>query len=209
MKNWRKIPIPQLMLDKCEFDPRGLPVPYIVLKDKHGKHHFKINDQEKTIKCMMKQLCTICGTYMNPNDRWMVGGPASAFDERGYYIDHPIHKECGVYALQVCPYMAFSGYDSKIDISKLMAKFEDHPGLILNNPTIDPDRLPLFVFIRPTNITYNVAVNDIKIKVIPPHEIEFWNDGERITSMKRVKDKLVGTKWEKYLKNIFNEAEVS
>src|SRR5688572_14177289 len=143
MKNWQQIPMPQLMLDNCERDPRGLPVPFVVLKDEKGKHHFKINDSNKTILCIVKSLCTVCGTQMATGEKWLVGGIASAFDPKGYYIDHPVHKCCGMYALQVCPYLALRNYDSKtFDLDKLAAQVAGN--VLLNNPTVDQDRLPFF-----------------------------------------------------------------
>ena len=206
MKNLNKIPIPQLILNNCETDSRGLRVPFVVLKDKDGKHHFKINDSEKTIKCMKDQLCTICSTKMSYEDRWLVGGIASAFDKGGYYIDHPVHYECGKYALQVCPYLAIRNYNGKLDMIKLQEQFEGEFQLF--NPTVDQDRLPFFVFIRPLNIAYFTSktdLNDIKLKSLGPyHEVEIWDEGDKITDIEVIKKKLAGTKWEQYTQSIIN-----
>lgn len=209
MKDWKTVPIPQLMQDNCETDPRGMPIPFIVLKDNEGKHHFKINDHLKTIKCMQEGLCTICGTKLSYTNRWMVGGIASAFDRAGYYFDHPVHKECGVYALKVCPYLCYGKYVSKTDIEKLQ---EQVLGANLVDTTIDPDRLPLFVFLRPLQIAYYASkdLSEIKLKALGPyHEIEFWDEGEQITDFHIVELKLQGTKWEKYLKDMKYEAKIS
>jgi hypothetical protein len=200
MKNWSTVPIPQLMLD-LERDPRGLPVPYVVLKDKEGKHHFKINDSEKSIICVVKNLCSICGKPLISGQKWLVGGIASAFDERGYYIDLPVHKECGTYALQVCPYMAMNNYNGKLDMIKLQQQL---PTVALHNPTVDPDRLPLFVFQRPSAITAHMLQEQgLVIKAAKPIlEAEFWVEGERILHLEEIVAKLEGTKWEKYLAEI-------
>lgn len=199
MKDFKTIPIPQLMRDNCEVDPRGFPVPFVVLKDKDGKHHFKINDTEKSIKCIEEKLCTICGTKMVVEDRWLVGGIASAFDEKGFYIDLPVHKKCGEYALKVCPYLAYSNYNGKLDMDKLQAQL---PTILLNNPTVDQDRLPFFVFLRPQSFGYfNIGQSSFRLKAFQPYlEVEFWNEGEQITDFNIIKSKLKGTKWEKYLK---------
>lgn len=209
-RNWKDIPMPELMDKHCERDKRGLPVPFVVLKDEAGTHHFKVNDTAKTIECLKGSLCTICGQKMHPDDRWLVGGVASAFDPRGYYIDHPVHYGCGAYALQVCPYLAYSGYDAnKFDLDKLQAKIVGQ--VELNNPTVDNDKLPCFVFIRPLQIAYMTSksnLNDIKVKALGPYRnVEFWNDGEQITDIEIVKQKLIGTKWEQYIKAIYEQHE--
>lgn len=201
MRDWKSVPVPQLMLDNCEVDPRGLPVPYVVLKDKDGKHHFKINYTEKTMTCIVGHLCTICGTRMKDEDRWLVGGIASAFDPKGYYLDHPVHYNCGVYALKVCPYLAIRNYNAKIDMIKLQEQLKNE--YVLNNPTVDPDRLPFFVIARPESIYYASVGDNIAIVPKRPHlEAEFWDEGQQIEDLDEIKSRLVGTKWEKYLKDI-------
>lgn len=205
--DWKSVPMPENMKNFCERDKRGLPVPFVVLKDKEGNHHFKINDSHKTRICVFERLCTICGQIMNVNNRWLVGGIASAFDERGYYIDHPVHKECAEYALKVCPYLAVRNYNAKIDISKMEDYFKDQ-GVLLQNPTVDFDRLPFFVLIRPLNIVYAAPKNspdDIKVKALGPyHEIEFWCDGQQIVLDDAI-DKIKGTKWEKYTNSMYEQ----
>jgi hypothetical protein len=210
-KNWKDIPIPELMNKFCERDSRGMPVPFVVLKDEAGKHHFKINDTAKTLQCIAGGLCAICGQKMRQDDRWMVGGIASAFDKNGIYIDHPVHKECAQYALQVCPYLASRNYDTtKTDLEKLAKKVVG--STILVNPTVDPDRLPLFVLLRPLQIGYFTSKQDstdIRVKPFGPyHEVEFWDDGEQITDIEVVKMKLIGTKWEKYLNAIYEQCRI-
>jgi hypothetical protein len=210
-KNWKDIPIPELMDKFCERDSRGMPVPFVVLKDKEGKHHFKINDTVKTMQCMAAGLCAICGQRMSVNDRWMVGGIASGFDKQGMYIDHPVHHECAEYALKVCPYLASRNYDAtKTDLDKLAQKVAGDA--ILFNPTVDPDRLPLFALIRPLQIMYFVSKTDpsnIRVQIFGPyHNVQFWDDGEQITDIEVVTQKLTGTKWEKYLKAIYEQCRI-
>lgn len=197
MINWKEVPIPQLMLDHCERDPRGLPVPFVVLKDKDGKHHFKINDSEKSAICLVRGLCSICGQAMLSSNKWLVGGIASAFDPGGYYIDLPVHKECGQYALQVCPYLAVRNYNGKIDMMKLQQQL---PTTQLHNPTVDQDRLPLFVFTRPSAISFYLRKPDgVLVKPNLPYlEVEFWDEGLQITDLSVVLNKIQNTKWEKY-----------
>lgn len=210
-KNWKDVPVPKNIQDHCETDKRGMPVPFVVLKDDSGVHHFKINDTEKSLKCFHDNLCTICGQRLPITDRWLVGGIASAFDKDGAYIDLPVHKECGHYTLQVCPYLANSNYASKkVDTKKLEQKINGTH--ILVDPTIDLDRLPLFAFIRPLQIMgfkSKLDSGDIRIKAFGPYpEVEFWDDGHQITDIEEVRLALMGTKWEKYLPAIYEQFEV-
>lgn len=206
MKDFKSTPLPdfpELIGRHCERDAKGNPVPYVVLKDKQGRFHFKINDSMKVVHCFTNDLCSICGQTMSSDDQWLLGGIASAFDPGGYYIDLPIHKDCGTYALQVCPYLAIRNYNSKIDMARLKNLFNGE--LELHNPTVDPDRLPLFVFIRPLRIGYNS--NDFTVKAINGyHEVQYWRDGKQLFDKKEIESFIIGTKWEKYLKVMFNDA---
>lgn len=209
--NWKDVPLPELMDKHCERDSRGMPVPFVVLKDGEGKHHFKINDTSKSARCIRGSLCSICGQKMGFDNRWMVGGVASAFDKRGCYVDLPVHQECGKYALQVCPYLASRNYDTtKTDLDKLQEKLKETA--ILVNPTVDQDRLPVFVFLRPLQLMYftdKEDYTDIRVKALGPfHEVQFWYEGERITDIEIVRMKLIGTKWEKYLPAIYESCKI-
>ena len=201
MKNWKEIPIPQLMLD-LKRDPRGLPVPFVVLVDENGKHHFKINDTKKTLQCLTQGLCHVCGKELVHGDTWMVGGISSAFDDRGYYVDGPIHKQCGEYALKVCPYMVHSNYtlrESPEDLEKKLGN-----GIKLHSNTVDFDRLPLFVFASARVIRLYPDGESLKFVPEKPFlEVEFWDEDEQITHLEIIEMKLQGTKWEQYLQNIY------
>lgn len=201
MKSFKSIPVPRNISENCEVDPRGLPVPFVVLKDKDGVFHFKVNDSEKTLRCLMGGLCTICGQHMNMDNRWLVGGIASAFDPHGVYIDHPVHKDCGVYALQVCPYLASRNYNAVADLDKLKDKISGAYELV--NLTVDPDRVPFFVLVRPKEITYRRSQSGIIVVPVKPYaEVEYWDAGERITDINILISKLDSTKWEKYSKSV-------
>lgn len=204
MKNFKDVPLPDNMKN-CETDPRGLPVPYVVLKDSSGKFHFKVNDTEKQFKCMSEHLCHICGLKLG-SDMWMLGGPGSAFDSRGCYIDGPIHRECGHYALQVCPYLAYKGYQPHLDLDKIQAQIATK--LILHNPTVDMDRVPLFAFGKTSGVEYHTGgVNLICAPRKPFLALEFWNDGVQLFTHEDITSLMIGTKWEKYISVIENTYE--
>jgi hypothetical protein len=175
MINWKEVPVPSRIQKNCVRDKRGLYVPYIVAYDEN-KPLFTINDIHKVLKCVVKNLCTICGEKMY-DDMWLIGGPASAFHAHGAFNDAPVHKECGVYALKVCPYLAYSKYNSKLDFEKMQEKYEGK--FILENATMDSDRLPLFCFVKIRNYTYRREQGTVR-PLKPYLEVEYWNDGEQL-----------------------------
>jgi hypothetical protein len=175
MKYVTTVEIPQLMREHCSITEKGLPVPYIVL-EKEGVHYFKINDDKKIFECLMHRKCTVCGTKLE-NDIWFIGGPASAFHKHGAFNDAPVHKECGLYSLKICPYLAFSRYSAKINLEKLQSKFDD---ILLVNNTQDPDRVPLFAFVKAKNYKINFLSQNL-IPEKPYLEVEYWNDGKQLS----------------------------
>lgn len=170
---------------------RGFKVPYIILKDAAGTPHFKINDDRKVEECIKDDKCSICGKEMK-DDKWMIGGPLSAFHPQGAYVDIPVHKACGEYALQVCPYLAVSIYNGKQtmdDITSGKFKMDDKTKqMVFHNPTQSQDRVPFFVFSKITG--YAVKRDGIN-RYIKPHrpylEVEFWNDGMKISEEEAVR----------------------
>lgn len=185
MRQFQQVPLPDKMSDLPR-DERGYPVPYVVFKDNSGKYHFKINDSRKQFICSTEKVCSICGQPLN-EDLWLVGGQESAFNPRGAYGDSGIHYECGVYALQVCPYLAMTRYTAKTDIQKLTEQVDGE--VVLWNPTQSDERLPFFVFIKVSDYDFNILTYNIK-PVCPYLEIEFWADGQRV-SEEDIKDFLL------------------
>lgn len=193
MKNWREVPVPPNMQDLNK-DERGFPIPFVVLIDKNGQSHFKINDEKKNEVCIAEKRCNICGKPISPNEHWFVGGMLSAFHPQGAFNDTSVHHECGVYALQVCPYMAYTQYQAKENIDKTINKLEqeDIEKRIFFNPTQDTERLAFFCFVNAPDYD---AVNKFPYRFIHPVKIsnkclggylnvEYWLDGEKISSEK-------------------------
>lgn len=174
--NWKNIKIPTLMRDLPK-DKRGFPIPVILLKNKDGSPNFKVNDSRLTDICRKDGLCTICGKKLG-SDKWLVGGPESAFNPRGAFNDAPIHSSCGHYALRVCPYMAYTQYKrTKIDTEKLEGV------QILIDHTQTDERLEYFVFAKISG--FKLSTNPFTQYIIPvkPYlEIEYWKDGLKITA---------------------------
>lgn len=178
MKHFKEIPVPKVIEENCDKDKRGLYVPFIVLKE-GDVHHFKINDHNKVAVCVHTKCCSVCGTELK-DDSWFIGGPASVFHKRGAIADLPVHKSCGEYSLQVCPYLAYGRYTSKTDLEKLYERLENKT-LMLVNTTIDNDRVPLFCFVKSNDYEVKHSYTTLFKTKIPYQEIEFWYDGEQLS----------------------------
>lgn len=154
---------------------KTFPVPYIVLV-KDDVPYFKINDEEKVKECIEKDLCTVCGKELK-EDKWLVGGPISAFTSYTFG-DLPVHKECGMFSLKACPYMAYSQYNSKQEMG---LGVNEKLNLLTFNPTMDSERVPYFAFVK-------ISEYDVKYvglyRFIKPHlpylEVEKWKDGKQL-----------------------------
>ena len=170
-----KLTFPKLIKENCVIDKRGLPIPYVVLIDNMGNPHFKINDTYKTMDCIYNDKCSICGTKLK-EDKWLIGGPQSAFHEKGCYIDTPVHYECGEFALKTCPYLAYSNYNGKLDMDKLKKQISGK--VLLNDPTLDSNRVPLFVFGKISG--FSMTGNEYLVRNKPFLEIEYWNNGIKL-----------------------------
>lgn len=171
-------------MKNLKVDSRGFPIPHIVMV-KDGVAHFKINDDRIVENCIANNLCSICGNKLY-NDMWMIGGPLSAFHPQGVYIDIPIHYDCGKYALQVCPYLAISTYNSKMEMG--IFRSDNLKDILLHNPTKTKDRVPYFVFSKISR--YTVRRNGINRYIVPqkPYlEIQYWNDGEEMKNVDVIK----------------------
>lgn len=158
---------------------RGLPIPFVVYRDADNIPHFKINDENKVKACIESDLCSVCGEKLS-GDSWLIGGPKSAFHPNGAYIDVPVHKECGVFSLQNCPYMAYTKYSAKTPLGLLGYEVD---GMKLYNPTLDQNRLEYFVFIKISSYTVKV-VSHYERFIYPKRpylEIEYWKDGCEIS----------------------------
>jgi hypothetical protein len=176
--NWREIPVPELMKDLPR-DPRGFPVPVIIMRDQDGKFLFTVNNMAVVARCVVQDLCGVCGKKLN-GDSWLAGGHKSAFHERGVYNDTPIHHECGVYALQVCPYLVLSAYRSDQGAVQKLSELYGSTNLFFNR-TQDPTKPAFFAFVKISRYQTNLGF------VVPDRpflDVEYWTGGEQITLAK-------------------------
>jgi hypothetical protein len=173
------IPIPPRMR-ALDLDPRGYPIPYMVWRDRTGRPHFTINDEEHRLEILKRDLCSICGQPLK-GPRWMTGGPLSAFHEHGAYNDPPMHEACLHYAMVVCPYLAAPSYARRIDAKTVTPENREGYRLFMDITQI-PDRPDIFVCVlartHKWGITNNVAYSRPKR---PYLKVEYWRHGRQLS----------------------------
>jgi hypothetical protein len=156
-------------------DPRGYPIPDGLYIDQDGRAHFTINDETKRQRHLKQRCCPICGKRLKP-DYWFVGGPRSAFDPNGAYIDLPMHDECAHYALQVCPYLAAPNYSGRID-AKTLSKDNATPMLI--DQTMIPERPNTFVAVCCKK--FSIIAGGRYVRPTKPYlKVEYWQYGQKV-----------------------------
>jgi hypothetical protein len=150
-----------------------------VLRNDDGEPFFVCNDDTKHWKALRLVLCPICGERLG-RWQWFVGGPGSAFDPNGWYIDLPMHHECVTFALQYCPYLSAPRYLREVGITnpeKLPPQAK-----ILIDETVDPQRPALFVAVATSKI--HLKDNGILLPYVRPVRpalaYEFWLHGKRL-----------------------------
>ena len=100
-------------------DPRTVPVPaqlknfplnkgmylihYTVFVDADGNPDFKVIDEKKRMHALTYDLCHLCGKSLN-RPVVFIGGEKSA--KTLVFMDGPMHEDCALYAVKVCPYLA-------------------------------------------------------------------------------------------------------
>jgi hypothetical protein len=176
------IPLPKRMRALAK-DSRGYPVPYIVMRDLKGTPFFAINDSVRHLKTVLEKRCPICGNKLE-KPYWFVGGPRSASDPRGCYLDSAMHHDCMTYALQVCPYLALPKYLGRVDAARVdPAALPGGLGIFLDTTQI-PERPKLFVAVAARSFTTTPGTMPGSLYLWParPYEaVEYWQHGRRLT----------------------------
>lgn len=80
----------------------NMVVPYLATRGKNGEYLFAIVDERKRIKVARDNLCGVCGKGL-PWKFYFIGGPRSL--DSKMFVDPPMHAECAIYSLAVCPYL--------------------------------------------------------------------------------------------------------
>ena len=169
-----EIPIPARMR-YLPRDRRGYPIPFIVFRDTDRNPHFTINDDQRRAFVLKHDRCGICNHALF-RGRWYVGGPASAFDPRGAYLDPPMHHECAEYALQVCPYLAAPSYSRLIDGKTLDPEKAD--ATIVLDATVDNTRPDFSVAVMA--IGHRITAEGYIVPKRPYRRVEIWKHGKRL-----------------------------
>lgn len=175
-----KLPEVPYLMRYLPRDDRGYPIPFIVSRDTTGKAHFTMNDEAKRLLCFKHDLCGICGIKLNAG-RWFVGGPLSAFDPHGFYVDPPMHAGCARFALKACPYLASDHWGRSIAGKSLSGDEREKMGIVVVDYTMLPERPPLFVAAMAT--AQRLQRNGLQTYVTPvkPYQnVEYWRCGKQI-----------------------------
>lgn len=176
--SWQSVRIPRRM-NALQRDARGYPVPFIVLRDSDGRPHFTVNDSARRLRALLEKRCHICGGRLDKT-LWLVGGPMSAFHERGCYNDGPLHQECMEYAMRVCPYLALTKYMGRIDAAAVDTS--KLPGsMLFFDPTINPERPPMFVCVESPSYTLTDKSEVCYVHPLRPYlGVQYWRGGARL-----------------------------
>jgi hypothetical protein len=182
---------------RLEHDKRGYPIPWNVVRADDGTPFFTVNDTRKHYRALRAGLCPICGETLG-KWRWFVGGPRSAFDPHGWYLDLPGHHECMTFALAACPYLAAPKYLGRVDVANPEKLPAEHRVLI--DETMDPERPEMFVAVASarTQMTRDPRPS-VLVRPIPPLlGIEYWRHGARIPEHRAmpILRGIFGAEWE-------------
>lgn len=177
-KKFLETPIPARM-QHLPKDPRGYPIPSVVYRDAEGKPHFTINDEAVRQEHIVNDVCAISGKKLFKG-RWFVGGPRSAFDPAGVYIDTPMHYECVEYALKVCPYLAMPSYKKRIGSGTVK-----DDSMIFEDPSLEHGKPQLFVAVMCVGVDYFRDRITNRVQYLKPKRpyrmIEFWQAGRKLS----------------------------
>ena len=182
MSKLSDIPIPRRMR-ALPRDHRGYPVPFVVLRDADNKPHFAINNDLRVLKCLREERCPICG-YRLDKIIWFIGGPGSAFHDNGRYLDPPMHEECAMYALQVCPYLAAPNYDGCVDAGTLdPTKLPRDCPAVFMNLSQDDTHPQIFAAVATWGRTFKATYPHYITPARPYVRVEFWRHGVKLSDV--------------------------
>ncbi|HWY61117.1 MAG TPA: hypothetical protein VNW15_04375 [Rhizomicrobium sp.] len=183
-KSWKEVSIPPALAKRPK-DIRGIPIPFVAMVDDSGKPHFTVNDTSKVSFVLHNDLCGLCG-LKNYRWRWFVGGPISAFNPNGMYLDPPMHWDCLHYALQVCPYLALKKYH-EIPYESMVGRI-DPKTLATNEMTKDHAMIksnPVLLVVIKASGTKILYPGQTKTKPRTPYvSVEYWQWGRRLPDEK-------------------------
>jgi hypothetical protein len=175
-------PLPALPLNmrRLARDARGLPIPAMVQYDASGKPQFAVIDMEKWAALARGRCCGICGRPMHVQiGYWFVGGPQSIANRM--FTDLPMHRECAVFSLKVCPFLAMPRY------RYIMRDVTLPDGTLVNvNEEASTRRPDCFGLARTSDYRAQILVSEDQpggtplLHAAPFERCEWWRNGARI-----------------------------
>lgn len=173
MRTWinlADVPMP-VRIARLARDARGYPIPYAVMYRSDGTPDFRAIDPEKWMRAARHRRCGICGDVLGAHLAF-VGGPRSI--ENRLFTDLPMHRDCAIYALQVCPFLAAPSFEYSRKLPE---------GTAINNH-VATDRPPLFgLGICRGFQLVRLPGNDIVIHAEPFENVEWWLNGTRTVAV--------------------------
>lgn len=147
-------------------DARGYPVPYSALYV-NGKPDFTQVDPSRWVRLFKIKGCGVCGSPITGR-LFFVGGPMCATNR--LFFDHPMHEDCAVYALRVCPFLALP--------KMAYRKREDEGVEVLASVS---DRKPE-IFMMGKARAYDVTMNGSEplLYAAPWESLRWWRAGVEI-----------------------------
>lgn len=110
----------------------SIPVPFFVAWV-HGKPDFRLVDPIKLGACVSRKLCWICGIPLEGEANTFISGPMLAITRTS--SEPPSHKECAVFAVKACPFLATPGKQYRV--SNMPEGVHDTPGqMVKHNPGV-------------------------------------------------------------------------
>jgi hypothetical protein len=81
----------------------GYPIPWFVARLDDGTRDFRIAGKTQYITALRRRLCWICGQPLGRYVAFTIG-PMCAVNRIS--AEPPAHRDCGIYAAQVCPFLS-------------------------------------------------------------------------------------------------------
>ncbi len=150
-------------------DKRGYVVPFAQFIAEGGEPNFTVMDHDKTLTCLRRRWCGLCGQPMGKHVHF-VGGPKCV--ENRFFYDPPMHRECAIYALRACPHLARS-----------KGRYRDVPeieGATLVVGAMDVSKkVDYFALMHATSYDYGTTKEGMLIvRAAPWLDVEYWKDGQ-------------------------------
>lgn len=166
MKPWRdlnEVPMPA-RIARLPRDPRGYPIPVNVLNS-NGKLDFRAIDPDKAQRLIAQRCCALCGEPLGSRIAF-VGGPRSI--ENRFFSDAAMHRDCAIYALQVCPFLAAPSFGYRKSVPEEMAV----------NAAVSTERPEAFgLGICRDYTTHLIGGVHLVLQATPFESVSWWRNG--------------------------------